>query len=312
MMVGPSSVIAVSSALRSSSGIGRAHGVGAEAFRELDEVGIVQVRRDEAAAVPFLLLAVDVGVAVIVEHHGDQLDAVFNRRREFGGSEQEAAIAGNADHHLVGIGRLDAERGGIAIAERALEAATDMAAQIVDRQAEPGGVADLGDLVAEDAVGRQNVADRLEIGHLRPDPVGHLGIQALLESSQFLFARSRPPGHGALELGQEDAKRGAGIAMQRYGRLRIAIELMGVDVEPDDLDVLVEPPIELRVFEPGADGEDHVGVGPEPPAGGERPGRDSRGRPLSPGPERKLVTGASIRRASWLTSGAASTAPPPT
>ena len=62
---------------------------------------------------------------------------------------------------------LDAERGGVSPAERALIAGRDECAGAVDRIAEAGCVSELRDLVDEDAVFRQCRPDRLQKFQLR-------------------------------------------------------------------------------------------------------------------------------------------------
>ena len=124
-----------------------------------DEIRIGEIAADQAVAVAQLLRAPDVAVGAVVEHDRDGGDAVTHRGRQLLHVEHEAAIAVDAHHRAVRARRLDAERGGVAPAERALIAGRDEGARPIDRIAEARGVAELGDLVDQDARPRQSAPD---------------------------------------------------------------------------------------------------------------------------------------------------------
>ena len=83
----------------------RVEAEGAKTFGERAEVGIAQLDAEVAAGVFLLLVATHVAVSRIVEHDGDQVDAVLDGRGQFLDPEQEAAIAADGDHGPVGPAR---------------------------------------------------------------------------------------------------------------------------------------------------------------------------------------------------------------
>src|ERR1700691_6424199 len=103
---------------------------------------------------------------------------------------------------------LGAERGGKARAERALITRGDEGPRLVDRKTVPGGKADLRQLVGDDGIRRQHLAQNVEIGHLRLNRLdllergrrgvadrgaaaGGLAVAALAHRREQ-FARDRP------------------------------------------------------------------------------------------------------------------------
>ena len=81
----------------------------AEGLRELDEVGVVQVRGDEPVAVALLLDALHVAEGAVVEHDDHDGEIVPCRGREFADLIHEAAVAGDGQHLFVGHRSLGAE-----------------------------------------------------------------------------------------------------------------------------------------------------------------------------------------------------------
>src|SRR4029079_19369984 len=114
----------------------------AEGFRELDEIRVDQIGSDDTAVEARALVAPDIAIGVIVEHQGYHADVVLHGGRELLYAEHEAAISGDRDHRLFGIGDLGAERGREARTERALIARREEGARLVDRKTVPGREAD--------------------------------------------------------------------------------------------------------------------------------------------------------------------------
>ena len=115
----------------------------AEGFRKLDEIRVDEVGGHHAAVEAGALVAPDVAIGVVVEHQRHDADVELHGSGKLLDTEHEAAIAGDRDHGLVGIGDLGAERGRKARAGRALIARGDEGARLVDGKAVPGGKADL-------------------------------------------------------------------------------------------------------------------------------------------------------------------------
>ena len=177
--VGPPRAMPREMAAPSSSGDFTRSACEAEAFAQLDEVRIAQVAGDGAVVEGLLLDALDVAVGAVAEHDRDHADAVLRGRRHLHGGEQEAAVAADRHDRRVGLGDLDAERGGVAPAQRALVAGRQEGARLVGRLGEARGVAHLRQLIDQDAVLGQRLADGLEIGDLRRELVAHrLGRRA--------------------------------------------------------------------------------------------------------------------------------------
>ena len=105
---------------RNSSGVLARARFGAEASGKGDEIGIGQVAADQPIAVAFLLNAPHIAESAVVEHDGDQRNAVAHRRGKLCRGEKEAAIARNRHDRHVGPCMLRAERGGETPAERVL------------------------------------------------------------------------------------------------------------------------------------------------------------------------------------------------
>src|SRR5437868_5672363 len=66
---------------------------GAEASGKGDEIGIGQVAADQPIAIAFLLNAPHIAESAVVEHDGDQRNAVAHRRGKLWRGEKEAAVA---------------------------------------------------------------------------------------------------------------------------------------------------------------------------------------------------------------------------
>src|SRR5208282_4146631 len=147
--------------------VARAEAGDAERLRELQEVGVREIAGDRAVAVLLLLDAPDVAEAAVVEDHDDDGQIVLTGGRELAHLVEEAAVAGNGEHRLGGLGRLDAEGCAEAPAEIVLVAGRKEGARLEHRKGEAGDEADLRHLVDEDAVLRERRPDRLEEAQLR-------------------------------------------------------------------------------------------------------------------------------------------------
>ena len=93
-------------------------------------------------------------------------------------AQQEAAVAADRHDRRVGPGDLGAERRGVTPAQRALVARREEGARLVGRIGEAGGVAHLRQLIDQDAVVGQRLADGVEIGELRRELVVHRSSSA--------------------------------------------------------------------------------------------------------------------------------------
>ena len=191
---------------------------------------------------------------------------MLHRGRQLGHVVHEAAVAVQRQHRHVGVGDLGAERGGVTAAQRALVAAGHHGARPVDRQADPGHIAHLGQLIDHDTVVRQRLADHLEKGHLRRQLGLELGLHRPLQVDQFLLARVPPAvavGHRRHQL----AQRLAGIGDDTNRRPAHAVDLGRIDIEPDQLLAVGQPPRHALVLQSGAERQDNVGRRPQPCAG---------------------------------------------
>ena len=141
---------------------------GAETFCEAHEVGVGQVRADDVAAELFLLCSFHVAVGVVIEDDVDQVQAVFHCGCQFRGLVHEAAVSAQCDDFFIGVRHLHAQGGGVAVTQVTLVAAADEMPRLVHREAVPGGIADLGDLIYQETVFRQLLPDHFQYFHLRP------------------------------------------------------------------------------------------------------------------------------------------------
>src|SRR5215472_984455 len=136
---------------------------------EAVEMRIVQLGAQHGAEL-LLLHALDVAEMAVVEHHHRGLQAVFGGGRQLLHAPAEAAVAGDAEHGAAGIAVSGAERGRIAVAERALIAGRDVGAGRIDRKRRARLIADLRQLVDENAVvgkaSTQRANPAQEIGHV--------------------------------------------------------------------------------------------------------------------------------------------------
>ena len=79
------------------------------------------------------------------------------------------------------------------------------------------------------------------------------------------------------QLGEQRAQHCRGIADQRAGGTAKAIDLLGIDVEPNDRQRLVHTPHALLLIQPRADRQYGVGMLPQCVSLGERHGERMRG-----------------------------------
>ena len=89
-----------------------AKAAGAEGLGEGDEIGIVELAGDDAAAVVLLLHSENVSIGGVVEYNRDGVDAVLDGCRHLGSGEEESAVAGDAEDGPVGGSDFGAKRGG--------------------------------------------------------------------------------------------------------------------------------------------------------------------------------------------------------
>src|ERR1017187_5935767 len=137
-----------------------------EAFPQLDEIRIGQLRPEKAAAVLFKLVAPHIAIAAVVEHDTDEIDPVLNRGREFLHAKQKSAIAAHGHDPLVGIGDLNTQRGVKAKAEIILVTTGHILPRSINRKTESRRKTNLRNLLHVKAITRQHVADRVDIVHL--------------------------------------------------------------------------------------------------------------------------------------------------
>src|SRR6202008_4985872 len=90
-----------------------------------------------------------------------------HRGGKLGGGEQKAAVAGDRDNRHVGPRVLRAERVAETPAERVLVARREKRARSIDRKQQPGGKADLRNLIDKNPVLGKLGADRVEECNLR-------------------------------------------------------------------------------------------------------------------------------------------------
>ena len=108
------------SAAPSSAGL-RARRPAAPKLSAYCEVRIGQIRGDQPVAEALLLDAPHIAEGAVVEHHGDQRNAVADRCGKLVAGIEEAAVAADREHRRVGPRALRTERGGIAPAEIVLD-----------------------------------------------------------------------------------------------------------------------------------------------------------------------------------------------
>ncbi len=111
----------------------------AEALGKGDDVGVDERRGDRALRPEALLLdAAHVAVGVVVEDDRDRRDVVLHGGGEFGGGEQEAAVAGDRHDGAVGRTGLGADADGQPGAERAGEARREEGPRMAELVGEVG------------------------------------------------------------------------------------------------------------------------------------------------------------------------------
>src|SRR5579875_2457625 len=110
------------------AGGGGALAVNAEVAGEGGEVGVGQAGADEPAAELVPLVAPDVAVGAVGEHHGHEADAVFAGGGQLLQAVAEPAVAGDGDNRDLGFGGLGAQGGGEPVAERSLVAGAEVGA----------------------------------------------------------------------------------------------------------------------------------------------------------------------------------------
>ena len=187
-------------------------------------------------------------------------------RRHLHRREQEAAVAADRHHWRVGLGALGAERGGISPAERALVAGREERARLVGRIGEAGGVSHLGQLIDQDAVFGQCLADGVQIGDLRRQRLANPLRGGSLDLGDGLGA-AVPFGVVLCQTIGQRLQRCGRIAHDADLGLALAIELLAVDIDANDLERIVEAPILLLRLQTRADSKHDIGLAPEAIAG---------------------------------------------
>ena len=261
MTVGPPLLKASRSLCLSSSGVSARRPRGAETLGEADEIRARQVGGDRPVVVILDLEPFDVAVGVIVEDDRGERNRMVDGGRQFGDPEQRAAVAGNRDDRHVRAGMGRAERRRDAPAQRALIARRQVGPRLVAREGQARDIADLGQLVGEDAVPRQFRPDRRQPGHLGAEPVGiGPGDPGLLPGNRRApVVAFRLP---AFERRDEQRQRRADIAADTDIGFADAVEFVAVDIDMDDLHFVVDAPHHLLV-EPRPDAENDIAGAPE-------------------------------------------------
>ena len=175
-------------------------------------------------------------------------------------AEHEPAVAGNRDDASVGVGDLDADGGLEPVAEAFLVAAGHVLARPVDREGVACGEPRLGDFLDEEAVGRQRLADRLEVPHLRLDRLDR-GFRRGRVAPELVRAGVAPVDGRAQLLDQRG--RAEFRVRDHAGVGPDAHELGRIDVDPDGLHALGHPaPAEMHQLQAASDADQKVAFGP--------------------------------------------------
>ncbi len=129
----------------------------------------------------------------------------------------------------------------------------------MDRKQQPRGKSDLGHLVDQNAVLGQLGADRLEEADLRRELVeapAHLGLPLLhLGAARWAAMRAE-----RIDQAAQDRR---SVADQRDRRPAEALRLLGIGIDADDREVVVDAPLGEAEEQPGADAEHHIGLAPQ-------------------------------------------------
>src|SRR4051794_13473879 len=138
-----------------------------EALGKPDEIRVGEVGADQPVAVEVALHVAHIAIGAVVEDDDDKRNAMTHRGRQLLHIEHEAAVARDRDHRHIAERVLGPKRGGDAPAERALVAGRDVSARRARLIRIARRIADLGELIDDDAVVRQYITDRIEIAELR-------------------------------------------------------------------------------------------------------------------------------------------------
>ena len=160
---------------------------------------------------------------------------------------------------------LGAERGRETRAERALIARGDEGARLVDRKAVPGGEADLRQFVGDDGVGRQHLAQDVQVRHLRLDL-----LDLLLRRRGGLADRgAAAAGLAVAGLSHRgDQIGGAGLGIRDHGGVRrasrrISDGSISIRIGFQALRLIGPAESGCRQFHPRADPDHQIGVRPK-------------------------------------------------
>ncbi len=148
----------------------------------------MQIDADQPVAVILLLHAPDIAVGAVGKDDRDDVDAVFHRSGEFLHVVHEPAVARDRHHRQIGSPHFGAERGRKAGAERALIAAVDVAAGVIDRERHAPDIPDLRQILDINAVIGQFGAHRPQIFALRAQIVRQSGEGAGFQRVELLLA----------------------------------------------------------------------------------------------------------------------------
>lgn len=139
----------------------------AETFREFDEIRIAQTISDVTAFKYRCLIAHHVAKTSIVKHNRNQIDPVLHGAGEFLHPEHEATVAADGHDRFVRVRYFDAQRAHESESKIVLVTAGDVAARMVNREAEARGKSCLVDFLDEESIAWQHTANDIEITELR-------------------------------------------------------------------------------------------------------------------------------------------------
>ena len=131
----------------------------------------------------------------------------------------------------------------------------------VERQAEPGDVADLRHLVAEDAVLRQHVADRLDDMTSAAGPTGSPAPSSVLARGDPRRARQASARRVTAAASARAASAASATMPRSTARRRISAGSMSMRATLQAVRQLA--PARGRHVQPGAEGDQQIGLGPQ-------------------------------------------------
>ena len=203
----------------------------------------------------------NIAISPVVEDHRDKVDVVPYSGRQLLDVEHESAVTVDRKDGCIWTCDLGTETGRVPPTERALVAGSDKAPRIVNRHSEAADIADLRELVDEDAILRQCISDSVDIRQLGREGSEHLHrlgagfVQLVFPRGPFCVVFRQSVGQS----GQD----GGGITDDTDIRFVDPVHFFGGKIDTDHLQVTVRAPKLLVGLHTRADSEHDVDILPK-------------------------------------------------